>query len=499
MSQNKPRTDITPQALSPESRAQSDLTNNKLAEQRLFEQLSKTQGLGGRGKRGIDSLFRPLFAGFSQRSRHWQQDAAYTLDQQQALRARGLLYGIVLTVMLLLIWAGLAPIDEVTRGEGKVIPSRQLQVVQSLDGGMIEELLIKEGDTVSQGQLLARIDPTRFVANFQESSSRLFALTAKVARLTAQINQQAYQPAFSSAMTEEQERVLKREQHQYQASLNELQKRQTVAQEQVAQRQQELSEVQARLSTAQQAYNMSSKELAATRPLLASGAVSEIDILHLQRDQSAANGERRQAQARAQQVQASIQEAQARLQEVELTMNSQWHSELSEAATEMNSLNQQIGGLADRVKLADIRSPVNGTVQRLLLNTVGGVVQPGNALVEIVPSDDRLLVEAKISPKDIAFLRPGLPATIKLHAYDFAIYGGLEAELQHISADTITDDRDNTFYLVRAITTNAQDSELLSVIPGMTAQLDVLTGKRTILSYVLKPFLRAKANALTER
>lgn len=472
---------------------------SKSAEQRAFEQLSKTNAVGLSGKRWVDRLFRPLFASFSQRSRYWQQDAAYTIERQQELRARGLLYGIAFTFILLLLWAAFAPIDEVTRGEGKVIPSRQLQIVQSLDGGMIEELLIKEGEVVTQGQLLARIDPTRFVANFQESSGRLFALTAKVARLNAQINQQDYVPDMTAAVTDEQQRVLKREQNQYQASLNELQKRLTVAQEQLAQRQQELSETQARVSTAQQAYNMSSRELAATRPLLASGAVSEIDILHLQRDQSAANGERRQAAARAQQVQASIQEAQARLQEVELTMHSQWHSELSESATEMNSLNQHVGGLADRVKLAEIRSPVNGTVQRLLLNTVGGVVQPGNALVEIVPSDDRLLVEAKISPKDIAFLRPGLPATIKLHAYDFAIYGGLEAELQHISADTITDDRDNTFYVVRAITTNAEAAQLLSVIPGMTAQLDVLTGKRTILSYVLKPFLRAKANALTER
>ncbi|WP_417618556.1 HlyD family type I secretion periplasmic adaptor subunit [Oceanisphaera sp.] len=472
---------------------------NKQAEQQVFEQLSKSNAVGLTGKRWVDRLFRPLFAGFSQHSSHWQQDAANAIDRQKELRARGLLYVIAITFMVLLVWAAFAPIDEVTRGEGKVIPSRQLQIVQSLDGGMIEELLIKEGDQVTRGQLLARIDPTRFVANLEESSTRLFSLTAKVERLTAQINNQPYELAFSEELTAEQQRVLKREQNHYLASLNELKKREAVVQEQIAQRQQELSETQARLLTAGQAYRMSSKELAATRPLLATGAVSEIDILHLQRDQSAANGERRQAAARAEQVKASIQEAQARLQEVKLTMHSQWHSDLSNAATEMNSLTQQVDGLADRVKLADIRSPVNGTVQRVLLNTVGGVVQPGNALVEIVPSDDRLLVEARIAPKDIAFLRPGLPATIKLHAYDFAIYGGLEAQLQHISADTMTDERDNTFYLVRAITTNNDSTRDLSVIPGMTAQLDVMTGKRTVLSYLLKPLLRAKANALSER
>ena len=471
----------------------------KQAEQQVFEQLGKANAVGLSGKRWVDRLFHPLFSGFRQHSGHWSQDASHAIERQQELSARSLLYSIAVVFILLIIWAGFAPIDEVTRGEGKVIPSRQLQVVQSLDGGMIEELLIREGDVVVQGQLLARIDPTRFVSNFEESSTRLFALTAKVARLTAQVNQQAYEPAFSSAVTEQQLRVLKREQNYYISNLNELKKRQAVAREQITQREQELSETQSRVYTAEQAYRMSSQELAATRPLLATGAVSEIDVLHLQRDQSAANGERRQAAARAQQVKASIQEAQARLEEVELTLHSQWYSELSTAATEMNSLNQHVDGLADRVKLADIRSPVNGTVQRLLLNTVGGVVQPGNALVEIVPSDDRLLVEAKVAPKDIAFLRPGLPATIKLHAYDFAIYGGLEAELQHISADTITDDKDNTFYLVRALTTASEMPNNVLVIPGMTAQLDVMTGKKTILSYLLKPLLRAKANALSER
>ena len=471
----------------------------KQLEQHAFEQLSRSTAVGLKGKGLVDRLFKPFFSAFSNNSRHWHSDAQQAINAQQELRARGLLYGIALTFILLIVWAAFAPIDEVTRGEGKVIPSRQLQVVQSLDGGMVEEVLVSEGQQVQQGDLLARIDPTRFVASFEESSTKLFALKMKVERLVAQINDLPYEPHIEEILTPEQVRVLERERKYYHASLDELKKRQQVAQEQLAQREQELSETQARIQTAEQAYSMSSRELAATRPLLATGAVSEIDILHLQRDQSAANGERRQAQARARQVKAGIEEAKARLQEVEQTLRNQWHASLSDAATEMNSLTQHVGGLADKVKLAEIRSPVNGTVQRLLLNTVGGVVQPGNALLEIVPSDDRLLVEAKIAPKDIAFLRPGLPATIKLHAYDFAIYGGLEAELQHISADTITDDKDNTFYLVRAITTNADSAQQFSVIPGMTAQLDVMTGKKTILSYLLKPLLRAKANALTER
>ncbi|MBZ0334551.1 HlyD family type I secretion periplasmic adaptor subunit [Marinobacter sp. AL4B] len=471
----------------------------KLSEQKAFEHLSRAEVIGAKGQRFVGGLFRPFFSAFSNSSRHWSQDADQAIEANKTLRARSLLYGIVLTFTLLIVWAAFAPIDEVTRGEGKVIPSRQLQIVQSVDGGVIDALFVKEGDVVDKGDLLVRIDPTRFVANYEESNVRAFALEAKVARLKALIDRQPLELAFGEAVSPEQVQVLNQEQGYYQASLNELAERVAIAKEQVTQRQQELSEVQARIETAIQSYQMSTQELEATRPLLESGAVSQIEILRLQRDQTGAKGEQLQAEARARQVEASIEEAEARILEVEFTMRNKWRAELSEASSQLNSLKKNVAGLADRVKLSEIRSPVNGTVQRVLHNTLGGVVQPGNAVIEIVPSDDRLLVEAKIAPKDIAFLRPGLPATIKLHAYDFSVYGGIPATLQHISADTITDDRDNTFYLVRAITTGKDAAGNMSVIPGMTAQLDIMTGKRTILSYLLKPLLRAKANALSER
>lgn len=471
----------------------------KQLEQQVFEQLSLADAVGVRGQGFINHLFKPLFAAFQNNARHWQADAQQGLEEQSTLRARSLLYGIALTFFILIIWAAFAPIDEVTRGEGKVIPSRQLQIIQSVDGGVIENVFVEEGAKVSKNDLLVRIDSTRFVASFQEGSVRSFALAAKVKRLRALINNQPLQLDFNQAETPVQEQVLSQEQSYYLASIKELDDRLAVAREQRTQRQQELSEVQARVAAAEDTYRMSTQELRATQPLLASGAVSEIEILRLQRDQAAADGERLQAAARARQAQASIQEAESRLLEVGSSARNSWRAELSEASSQLNALEKNVEGLADKVKLSEIRSPVNGTVQRVLLNTIGGVVQPGNAVVEIVPSDDRLLVEAKISPKDIAFLRPGLPATIKLHAYDFAIYGGISATLEHISADTITDERDNTFYLVRAVTQDKNAAEHLSVIPGMTAQLDIMTGKKSILSYLLKPLLRAKANALSER
>lgn len=471
----------------------------KSAEQLAFERLQGLTEVNQRGARFIDRAFKPLFAAFNNKSHNWANDADFALKRQQILKARGLLYSIALVFAALIAWAGFATVDEVTRGEGKVIPSRQLQIIQSMDGGVVEEVFVGEGSNVVEGDLLVRIDPTRFLASFQENNVRAFALRAKVARLQALINETPYQSDDSSDLNADQIQVLTQEHNHYQGAVRELEQRLSIAREQLSQRQQELSETHARLNAAEQAFRMSNQELQATKPLLLSGAVSEMEILRLQRDTAAAQGERNQAAARARQINASIQEAEGRIQEVSLTARNQWRSELSEATVSLNSIEKNVDGLADRVKMSEIRSPVSGTVQRVLFNTIGGVVQPGNAVLEIVPTDNQLVIEGKIAPTDIAFLRPGLPVTIKLHAYDYAIYGGMSATLQHISADTITDERDNTYYLVRAVAQASDFPEHLSIISGMTAQVDVLTGKKTILSYLLKPLLRAKANALTER
>lgn len=473
--------------------------SDKQAERTAFEQLQPLMTGGGRGGALLDRLFKPLFAAFTHGSREWRADALGAIESQRELRARGLLYTIAVICLLALLWSAFAAVDEVTRGEGKVIPSRQLQVVQSVDGGVVEEVLVREGERVEQGALLMRIDPTRFVANFQESSVRVFALGAKAQRLSALVDEQPYQPRHEQPLSAGQQAVVARERAFFDESLEELAQRRSIAREQHSQRQRELEEARARLRAAEEAHALSARELEVTRPLLRSGAVSEMDVLRLERELAAADGERRQAQARVRQVAAAVQEAEARIAEVAHSMRNQWRAELSETTAQLDSLGRSVAGLADRVKFAEIHSPVKGTIQRVLYNTIGGVVQPGHAVIEIVPADDRLLVEAKIAPKDIAFLRPGLPATIKLHAYDFSLYGGMSAELQHISPDTITDEQGNTFYLVRAMADDAEFVRRFAVIPGMTAQLDIMTGKKTVLAYLLKPLLRAKGNALSER
>jgi adhesin transport system membrane fusion protein len=198
-------------------------------------------------------------------------------------------------------------------------------------------------------------------------------------------------------------------------------------------------------------------------------------------------------------LQSAIVEATRKVQEQEITFRNQMRNELADTVAKLNGLSEGSTALSDRVQHANIKSPVKGTINRLLITTVGGVLQPGKEIVEIVPSDDALLLEARISPKDIAFLRPGLPAIVRFTAYDFAIYGGLDAVIDHIAADTVTDDKGNAFYLVRVRTLKSSLGKTMPIIPGMVAEVDIMTGKKSILAYLLKPVLRAKSHALTER
>lgn len=476
--------------------------NRGPAEQRLFEAMDRIAGR----QVNLKWLDR-LLAAFRTRQpgdpRDWQVSARIAMDEQKVLRARTLLYAVISIFAMLLLWSAFASLDEVTRGEGKVIPSRQLQIVQSVDGGVVEEIFVREGKMVAAGEVLIRIDPTRFIANLQEEKAKAFALRAKVGRLQALVNGTAYDGQMpedtAAADGSEAELILAQERQYYFESRKQLDERLLMARQQLDQRRNELREVEAALQTAERSYRSAQDELNITRPLLSSGAVSEIDILRLEREVSRAQGERQQAHARRQQLLAGIQEAETRIRDVELTARNEWRAELTTAMAQLNSLGQNVTGLADRVKYSEIRSPVNGVVQRVLYNTIGGVVQPGHAVVEVVPTDDRLLIEAKIAPKDIAFLRPDLPAVIKFTAYDFAVYGGMQGTLKHISPDSVTDDKGNTFYLIRVETTQKQFRQSLPVIPGMTAQVDILTGKRTVLSYLLKPLLRARQNAMSER
>jgi len=420
------------------------------------------------------------------------------LARQKTRRAQTIVRVALVAVVLLIVWAALARIDEITRGDGKVIPSKQLQVIQSLDGGVVSEILVKEGQVVEANQLLLRIDETRATSGVRENAAQSFALMARQARLRALAEGSSFSPPPPSQDAEER-RIVEEERRLYEARQSELSTLVSISRQQLMQREQELNEARSRRGSAQAALDLAQQELARTRPLLATGAVSEVDLLRLERDVSKYRGDVDQTGAQIARVSAAVGEAQRKIQETEMVFRNDARKELADVLGKMNALTEGRVALTDKVDKAQVKSPVRGRVQRLLTNTVGGVVSPGKDIVEIVPLDDALVLEARVLPRDIGFIHPGQSAMVKFTAYDFSIYGGLDATVENISPDTVVDEKGNAYYVVRVRTTRPQLSEKLPIIPGMTAEVDVLTGKKTVLSYLLKPVLRGKAYALSER
>lgn len=425
-------------------------------------------------------------------------DANWALSQQRTRGSRLLIWMSLLTLAVLLFWATTAEIDEVVRGEGKVVPSRQVQVVQSLDGGVVQEILVRPGDKVVKEQVLLRIDPTRYSSSLGENRAEALALKAKIARLDAIANDSPFQAP--SDVIELAPNLAEQERNVWQARTRELAANMEIAKEQLNQRHQELRSTIANRDQAATSCGLSSREYSMTKPLLASGAVSQVDLLRLQRDMAKYCGDQKAVAAQIDKIQASIQEAEAKLNETEVTFRNQAGTELSDARAKLSTLLESQVALVDRVTSSNIRSPVNGTVKTLAANTIGGVVQPGKDIMEIVPSDDSLLLEVKVNPRDIGFLYPSQTAEVKFTAYDFSIYGGLQGRVEEIGADSITDEKGNSYYLVKVRTDKSYvGSDERPIIPGMMAEVHILTGKRTLMQYLLKPVLRAHSNAFRER
>ena len=399
--------------------------------------------------------------------------------------------------IIALLWSALTKIDEITRADAKVITSRQLQHVQSADGGIVSEIMVQEGQTVEKGQILLQLDQTRVNSNMKESKAQTFSLRVKVARLKALAEGSNFIPP--EAIHPDETRVVLEEKQLFENRRSELSAVLGISRQQVAQRQQELVEMQARRIQAQRSLELSNRELDVTRPLLKSGAVSEVDILRLEREVARFRGEQDQAGAQIARVQAAILESQRKTQEAELNFKNESRKELSETLSKLNSMSEGEVALTDRVDKSVVRSPVKGVVQRLLINTVGGVAVPAKDLIEIVPLDEALILEARVPHKDIAFLRPGQRAIVKFTAYDYSIYGGLDAVVNNISPDAITTEEGVAYYLVRVQTNNTQLGANMPIIPGMRATVDIVSGRKSILSYLMKPVLRAKAYAFTER
>lgn len=427
----------------------------------------------------------------------WVLEAEWSRIMQTPVKARGLLYLVSIVLFLLIVWAYFAEIDEVAKGDGKVIPSQQLQVLQSYDGGIVQNILVEEGQTVEAGQVLLRVDPTRFLSSLEENTTQFAALAAKVQRLSALT--QGSPLRFNRELFKKAPKIVENERKLYNSNLAELDEVAAGSDSRITQRRQDVEEERASLSQYENMLVLSKKELAVTKPLLASGAVSEIEILRLERQIVELEGNITKSNVAIERGLNAIEEVIIAKEESRLKLINRWNQELTDATAEMARLQQSQTSLQDVVSQADIKSPINGTVQRLLINTVGGVITPGSEVVELIPQDDKLIVEAKVSPKDIAFIRKGQPAILKFSAYDFSIYGGMSAEVQHISADAITNDKDETYYLIRLATQKNVTDESWTILPGMIVQVDILTGKKTVLNYILSPLFNVTSSALRER
>lgn len=414
--------------------------------------------------------------------------------------AHAILWSSVCFLVTAIIWANFASIDEVSHAEGRVIPSSQLQIIQNLEGGILAEILVQEGSRVKKGQSLLRLDDTRFASSFDEGQLTSLALTALISRLKAEVNDVDFVtptdfPEKFLFLIENERSLFLAKQAELQAAIN-------IFEQQLAQDKQTLAELNSENRKLSLNANLALRELELTRPLVQTGAVSEVELLRLERSVNDTVGRLNINKLNIPKAKSVIQERLNKMAERQRQFSLSAQSELSQANTELSRLNISNVALEDRVKRTLVKSPVDGTVKQLLVNTVGSVVQPGMDLLEIVPSNDTLLVEAKIRPADIAFLRPGQTAMVKLSAYDFAIYGGLESVLELISADTITDERGDQYFQIRVRTEKSylgKDSNPFPIIPGMVATVDIMTGQKTVMNYLLKPLKRAQANALSER
>jgi adhesin transport system membrane fusion protein len=427
-------------------------------------------------------------------------DIRTSILAQSPRGGRAILWMVLVLFVLAIVWASVSEIEEATRGDGKVIPSSQIQVVQNLEGGILSEILVNVGNLVKKGQLLLRIDETRFSSSFQQNRGKYLSYKAKAARLMAEANNTPFE--VPQEVVAEKPEIGTREQELFESRKREFQSSLAIHQEQINQRKQELRELNTKLVELTRTYALLRKELELTKPLVGEGAVSEVEVLHLERQVSQMQGEIETIKQTIPKARSRYQEAQLALKEVKLAFFNKAKSELNEVLSQLEEVSATGVALEDRLNRTSVRSPVNGTINRLLVSTVGGVIQPGMDLLEIVPLEDTLLIEARIKPADIAFLRPNQDAMVKFTAYDFTIYGGLDAKLEHISADSITDDQGNSYYLVRLRTNKSYlgpETDPLPIIPGMVVSVDILTGKKTILSYLLKPVLRAKYMALRER
>lgn len=411
-----------------------------------------------------------------------------------------MLFACILCLTIAILWAHFAQLDQLTRGMGKVISSKNIQVVQNLEGGIIKDILVQEGDAVEKDQVLMIIDDTQHLSSVKEANLKKEDLKAKMVRLVAESEgsdlifpEELKQAAAASITSESELYDSRKKEHEV--------KRNILVQEKESKKQ-ELIELQGKQAQLKTNLDLVGKELAMTKPLLKEGIVSEVEVLRLERSFNDTKGELDSTNLAVPRMEGAVDSAQKRIDELDITFKKDAVAELNQVSAQLAQLAESSTTLEDRLRRSMVRSPVKGIVNQIKITTIGGIVQPAADLIEIVPLDDQLLIEARIKPQDVGLLRVGLPASVKITAYDYSIYGGLEGTLEHIGADTITDPKGEVYYEIKVRTQKnflEKSGKHYDISPGMQASVDIKTGKKSVLSYLLKPILKTKQVALTEK
>jgi len=436
----------------------------------------------------------------SQKDYEFMHSLSAAVLQSTPNKLRTVMYFWVVAIAMFILWAYFAQIDEIARGDGDIVPSGENQMIQNLEGGIIEEILVKEGQSVEKGQLLIKINNEKSKSSFSTNAIKADALEAKVVRLKAESSGMSFK--VTKEMIKRMPQFIENEKSLYNTNKRQFNSKISALKELLTQKKQELSEARSTAERMKESLDMINREVKMTRPMVAKGVRSKIDFLKLQREANEVKDKYDSARLSIPRLNSAIKEVRNNMDEAALIYKSEAKLKLNEAVSELRGYRASSTALKDQVTRTLVRSPMKGIVQELFVHTVGGVVQPGANILEIVPTDSTLLVEVKIKPSDIAFIYFGQKAIVKFTAYDFAIYGGLNGEVVLISADTIKDEKDNVFYTVR-IKTNKnfleRNGKKLKIIPGMTVSADIITGRKSVLDYILKPILKTKQYTFTER
>lgn len=420
--------------------------------------------------------------------------------EKPTFKSQLIVWSILLVFIWAIVWANFTELDKIVRGEGKVVPSNKVQLVQNYEGGIIESILVSTGDQVERNQILIQLDNTQFLSSFGERLVEQQALEAKAARLEAEATGKKFTlPADYDSPYEKE--AYQRELVLYKSRISQLNTSKNIIEQQIIQAKTELTDAYTQEVQLKNSHSLLQKEIEMTKPLVRQGYASEVDLLKVQREQNDTFGKLNAVEHSIPKYQSIISEAGQKIKEAEQKFSNEAQESLNDVLAKISQMNSSKTAIKDKVTRTSIRSPVNGTISELLVTTIGEVVQPGSDIIKIIPNDDSLVLETKVLPSDIAFIYPGLKTKVKFTAYDFSIYGGLDGLVEKISADTITDDKGNSFYIVRIKTDKnhlGTEKDPLYLMAGMMATVDIVVGKHSVLEYLVKPIIKARDMALRE-